>query len=77
MIGSKPMKLFSSFKPFLNEEQSRDVACSVICDKEKIKNPELYGVNCQVLKMIDSAISVIQAKGEQLENDNKKKITTL
>ena len=32
LISSKPLKIFASFQPFLNDEQSRNVQCSLISD---------------------------------------------
>lgn len=62
MINSKTLKMFASFQPFLNEEQSRKVDSPYICESEKIKNPKKYGISPKLFKLIDSALTILQSK---------------
>lgn len=65
IIGSKPLKMFVSFHPFLNDEQSRGVQCALASESEKIVNC-LGGLNPELFELINKANSVLMSRSEAL-----------
>jgi hypothetical protein len=64
LISSRPLKIFASFQPFLNDEQSKGVNSKYICEGEKIRQAEKYGISPQLFKVLDSIQNTILLKEE-------------
>ena len=65
MINSKTLKMFASFQPFLNEQQSSGVKSEFVCESEKIKHPYEHGLTPKLFRLIDSTITILDSKGEE------------
>ena len=65
IIGSKPLKMFVSFQPFLNEEQSRNVESEFVCESEKILNCS-DGVDPFLFTLIQEANRILNSRAETL-----------
>lgn len=53
VINSKSLKIFATFQPFLNDNQSENVDCRYISEREKLKNPLKYGINPKTFKILN------------------------
>ena len=65
IISSKPLKIFASFQPFLNDEQSKGVDSISISEIEKLKNPLKYGIEPKMFKILDSIQTTLLSKSEE------------
>ena len=65
IISSKPLKIFASFQPFLNDEQSKGVDSIYISEIEKLKNPLKYGIEPKMFKILDSIQTTLLSKSEE------------
>ena len=64
LISSKPLKIFASFQPFLNDEQSVGVKSDFISESEKLKNPKEYRIAPNLFKVLDSVQTVLLSRAE-------------
>jgi hypothetical protein len=46
------LKIFATFQPFLNDNQSEDVDCRYISEHEKLKNPLKHGINPKTFRVL-------------------------